>query len=219
MKMYIGGIIMKKGIAIMLMILTSISLLASVNIKGEANQKSIAKKVIRFHVIANSDTVEDQTLKLKVRDEVLKYISPKLKFSKDINESRKILKDNDEKIKKIALKTIKDNGYAYDVNTTLRQDNFPIKQYGNIILPEGTYEAYRIVIGTGNGHNWWCVMFPPLCFVDITKGEVSDEKTKKEMKQVLTKDEYKIVDKTKNEQNNKIKMKFKVVETFKNIFK
>jgi stage II sporulation protein R len=170
------------------------------NMKIKSNsdiQSSIEEKLIRFHVIANSDNIHDQNLKLKVRDKVLEYIAPKLKDSKSIEESRKILNANDEKIISIALKVIKDNGYNYDVKTTLSKEKFPIKTYGNITLPQGEYEAYRIIIGSGRGQNWWCVMFPPLCFVDITKGEVSYKETENSMKKVLSEEEYEAVDNTK----------------------
>jgi stage II sporulation protein R len=176
--------------------------------------KSIESKLIRFHVIANSDSVEDQALKLKVRDKVLEYISPKLKESNSIEASRKILKENDENIIKICETVIKNNGYVYGVKTTLSEENFPVKSYGNITLPQGNYEAYRILIGSGNGKNWWCVMFPPLCFVDITKGEVSYDKTKAQMQKVLSSKEYDMVENRKPK--GKIQVKFKVLEILKN---
>ncbi|SKA81408.1 stage II sporulation protein R [Clostridium sp. USBA 49] len=203
-------------------------------------QYSIENKIIRFHVIANSDTSFDQALKLKVRDEVLKYINPKLKNSKSIEQSRNILKANDEKIKQIAESVIKSNGYNYSVNTTLSKENFPIKTYGNITLPQGEYEAYRIIIGNGKGQNWWCVMFPPLCFIDINKGEVAYKETESTMKKVLSEEEYNAIDNQKTDKNkdllnkdkegelnkekgaengDKIIIKFKIVEVFNDIFK
>jgi len=177
--------------------------------------KSIENKVIRFHVLANSDSVEDQALKLKVRDKVLEYISPKLKESTSIESSRKILKENDENIIKICENVIKNSGYFYAVKTTLSKENFPVKSYGNITFPQGNYEAYRILIGTGDGKNWWCVMFPPLCFVDITKGEVSYDETKAEMQKVLSRDEYDMVENTKPKE--KIQVKFKLLEIINSV--
>ena len=166
--------------------------------------------------------MEDQNLKLKVRDKVLEYISPKLKNSKSIEESREIIKANDENIKKIAQDVVKKNSYNYEIKTKLSKENFPVKTYGNITLPQGEYEAYRIIIGNGGGQNWWCVMFPPLCFIDITKGEVSNNETEKAMKKVLTEEEYETVDNTQKDNKNtdeKIVVKFKVVELFNKIFK
>ena len=204
----------------------------------DINFEDISKKLIRFHVIANSDGQADQTLKLKIRDEVLKYIQPILKESESIEESREILNENNDEIINITEKVIIENGYDYKVDTTLSKEYFPVKSYGNITLPQGEYEAYRIIIGNGEGQNWWCVMFPPICFVDITKGEVAYEETEKEMKDVLNEKEFNMIDNTKKEEdkknnktaNNEVKVvdstednnivvKFKVAELFKGLFK
>jgi len=208
-------------------ILTSISIIIIISvvlngtkIATKATQSDIADKLIRFHVIANSDDKIDQGLKLKVRDSVLKYVSPKLEACKSINESRIIINNEDKNIKKIAENVINKNGFKYSIVTTLSQEYFPVKSYGNITLPQGEYEAYRIIIGNGSGQNWWCVMFPPLCFVDITKGAVSYEKNESEMKEVLSEDEYNLVDNTTNHtvNNNKIIVKFKLLEIFNKLF-
>ena len=198
------------------MIIISAIALNITNISGKASQSDVAEKLIRFHVIANSDDEIDQQLKLRVRDSILKYITPKLKDSKDIEESRQIIKSEDANIKRISEKIIKEKGFKYLVSTTLSKEYFPVKTYGNITLPQGEYEAYRVIIGTGTGQNWWCVMFPPLCFVDITKGNVSYEKTEKEMKSVLSDDEYKLVDNTVS--SKKIIAKFKLGEIFSKLF-
>ena len=162
--------------------------------------ESVQNEIIRFHVIANSDSDKDQELKLKVRDEVIKFLSPLLDKSSSIEESRKILKENDEEVKKIAKKVIKENGYEYGVESQLSRENFPEKIYGNIILPQGEYEAYRILIGKSSGQNWWCVMFPPLCFIDVTKGEIAYNETERQMNEVVNKNEEDI----KNQVNNKV---------------
>ncbi|MGY0374332.1 stage II sporulation protein R [Clostridium sp. JNZ J1-5] len=210
---------MKKIIAVMFFITIVLGIILGVSyIKADASQKTIANKLIRFHVIANSDTTEDQALKLKVRDEILAYMAPKLKESKSIEESRKIIGENNEVIKEIAKKVIKKNGYNYSVDAKLSHENFPVKSYGNITLPQGNYEAYRVIIGNGEGRNWWCVMFPPLCFTDITRGEIAYKETEQEMKKVLTNEEYEIVDNNESKENE-IVFKFKIAETIKNICK
>jgi len=201
------------GVAIIIAI--SIALNNSI-VATKATQSDVASKLIRFHVIANSDDEIDQALKLKVRDSVLKYVSPKLVDSKSIEESRKIINNEDKNIKKIAQTIINKNGFKYTVSTALSQEYFPVKTYGNITLPQGMYEAYRIIIGLGKGQNWWCVMFPPLCFVDITRGSLSFDKTKTEMKSVLSDDEYKLVDNTLN--SKKIIVRFKIGEIFSKLF-
>lgn len=192
-------------------------------------QQNIASKIIRFHIIANSDTKSDQALKLRVRDEVLNYISPKLEDSKDINQSRKILTENNKGILEVAQKVINEEGYKYGVVSTLSKVNFPIKTYGNITLPQGKYEAYRIIIGKGQGQNWWCVMFPPLCFVDVSKGQASYKRTEKQMKGILNKKEYNSVDNGVENLNNKnmdnknmnmnkkIEVRFKILDLVKKL--
>ena len=174
---------------------------------------NLFNKIIRFHVIANSDTTFDQNLKLKVKDKILEYISPKLKDSKNIQQSREILRENNKQIVAIAQNVVKQSGYNYTVESTLSRENFPIKTYGNITLPQGNYEAYRVVIGEGKGQNWWCVMFPPLCFIDTSKGTVSYQKTEAEMRKVLTEEEFNSIN------NNKIQYKFKFLEIIENIKK
>lgn len=207
---------MKKALCIFIGILIIFGCVFENKVKSQNLQKDISSKIIRFHVIANSDLKSDQQLKLKVRDKVLEYIQPKLKNSKNIDESRKILLANNTAINKIAEDVVRKNGYNYEVKTMLSNENFPIKTYGNITLPQGNYEAYRIIIGSGKGQNWWCVMFPPLCFVDITKGEASYEQTEKDMKRVLTEEEYESVDNRLKHSDNDIKIKFKLLEMIKN---
>ncbi len=184
------------------------------NNKGvQADQivNDISNKIIRFHVLANSDSDEDQELKLKVRDEVIKYMSPILDKSKSLDESRAILKNNQDKVIEIAEKVIKEEGYNYSVQTELKRENFPVKTYGNITLPEGEYEAFRILIGEAKGQNWWCVMFPPLCFVDMTKGQISYDESKEKLEGVLTDEEYDLIT---DKENSKIKFRFKLGEVF-----
>lgn len=125
-------------------------------------------EIIRFHVRANSDKAEDQELKLNVRDKILEAMGDKFKDTKTIEESRIIIQDNLEEIRHIALEVIKGEGLDYDVDVFLGVDDFPIRRYGNMIFPQGEYETLLVTIGKGQGQNWWCVMFPPLCFVDIT---------------------------------------------------
>ncbi|MGG5462856.1 stage II sporulation protein R [Clostridium sp. B9] len=172
----------------------------------ESVLEDISEKLIRFHVLANSDTDIDQELKMKVKDEVLKYISPILEKSESLEESREILKKEDSNIIKIAEGCIEKEGFDYKVETTLTRENFPVKEYGNIVLPQGEYEAYRILIGDGEGQNWWCVMFPPLCFIDVTKGQIAYDETEEQMKEVLSEDEFKSVNKKENEVNFELKV-------------
>lgn len=207
---------MKKSLCFLLcIIIVFIGALGVSNMKAQAAENDISNKIIRFHVIANSDSLNDQAVKLRVRDDVLSYLSPKLEKSNSLEESKKILTENIIQVKKIAIEQLRKSGYDYNVKIELSNENFPIKTYGNITLPQGKYQAYRIIIGSGKGQNWWCVMFPPLCFVDITKGSVSYKQTQKEMMKVLTPEEYSLVD---NQNVGDIKIKFKFLEIFNKIF-
>ena len=184
--------------------------------KIEACTYDYKEKLIRFHVIANSDTDEDQELKLKVRDAVIDYLQPKLENSKSIEESEAIIKDEYANLEEISKNIISNNGYDYDVNIGLQYSDFPAKQYSSIVLPAGKYKALKIIIGKGEGKNWWCVMFPPLCFVDDQNG-VIDEKTDNKLKEILTPEEYDLImAKNKTDVNN-LKFKFKITEVFQGL--
>ncbi|MGJ0846838.1 stage II sporulation protein R [Tissierella praeacuta] len=131
-------------------------------------KKSFEDEIIRFHIRANSDKEEDQALKLKIRDEILKEMKEKFKYTKTLEESREVIRANMKEMKDITERVIQKEGKDYDVAITLDQDNFPTRKYGNLVLPSGEYETLLITLGEGKGQNWWCIMFPPLCFVDIT---------------------------------------------------
>jgi stage II sporulation protein R len=191
------------------------------------NYDEVKDSLIRFHVIANSDNEEDQNLKLKVKNKVIDYLYPYLNDSQSLDESRQIIKDRMEEVKKLAEEVIKDNNYEYGIQVELSRENFPDKSYGNITLPQGNYEAFRIIIGDGQGRNWWCVMFPPLCFVDESKAEVEYDKTENRMNSKKNNSNLEIesnsdvnkseeLDKQNNE--NDIQIKFKIVEILKSIF-
>lgn len=177
-------------------------------------QKGIADNIIRFHVIANSDSSDDQTLKLKVKDELVESLSPLLNNTASIDEARNILSQNLDFIQQTAEGSIQRNGYNYPVKVTLEDCYFPLKVYGSYTFPPGEYEALRVQIGAAEGKNWWCVMFPPLCFVDETYSVVDDE-TDKKLKHLLTDEEYDTLIK----QKKPIKIKFKLWESLKKLFK
>lgn len=194
---------------------------------NNASGQDYKEKLIRFHVIANSDSKEDQNVKLKVRDAVLKEIGPKLQKAKSKEEAIEIINQNIDKIVDISNKTLNKNGFKYTANATIGTYKFPIKNYGDITLKEGEYTALRIVLGEGGGKNWWCVMFPPLCFIDITKG-LTTENTQKELKRVLNEEEISQVsnqdDETKLDTENinlheqqQVVFKFKIVEIIENL--
>jgi len=177
--------------------------------------KELSSHLIRFHLIANSDTVEDQQMKEHIRDVVLDYMSPLLKESSSMEETRFIIKEETPQIEQLAHDVIIRWGKNYCVEVLLGQANFPTKQYGDIMLPAGEYEACRIIIGEGKGKNWWCVMFPPLCYVDVTH-EIVPSQHKAYLEKTLSKEEYELITKSIGTSNKDIpiKFKFKVVELF-----
>ena len=214
--------IIKTRLVILILSFIGVISIMSIAIKDEVDKidsstESYKEKLIRFHVIANSDSDKDQKLKLKVRDEVISYLQPKLENSNSIEESEKIIKNEYKTLENISKKVISKNGYNYTVKVGLEYSNFPAKQYSSVVLPAGKYKALRIIIGEGKGKNWWCVMFPPLCFVDDQNG-IIDEKTDKKLKEVLTEEEYDLImAKNKSEVKN-LEFKFKITEVFQNIF-
>lgn len=176
----------------------------------------VADKLIRLHVVANSDSMEDQELKRKVRDEVIKQIAPKFEGLKDISEVRKVIASNLALIESIAREVIQQNNKLYGAKAVMGSYDFPTKIYGNLTLPAGNYQALKVVLGKGEGQNWWCVMFPPLCFIDIAHGVVP-EKTMSELKQSLTEEEYRLITAAKTDEEMPIKLKFKIVEIARSI--
>lgn len=178
-----------------------------------AVSEDIAQSVFRLHVIANSDSNEDQDLKYKVRDKVLEYMD---EISKNCSSKEEIIllaEEHKEEFKKVAENAIKQNGYDYEVNIKIGNFDFPTKTYGDISLPAGEYDALRIEIGEAKGQNWWCVMFPPLCFVDVTSGVVPDE-SKEVMKENLNDEEYNLIS---DKESSDIQFKFSLIEFFKGI--
>jgi len=174
-------------------------------------QGGISSSVIRFHCLANSNSTADQTLKLEVRDRVLAEIEPMVSQSKSKEETVEILEKSINEMRQVALQTVKENGKDYDVRVSLENCSFPMKNYGDAVFPAGNYDALRVEIGAAEGKNFWCVVFPPLCFVD--EGcEQLDSGTKEELKNILTQEEYSIIVAAENDEEIVPEIKFKVVE-------
>lgn len=152
-------------------------------------QEAIAEEIIRLHVIADSDRDCDQELKLKVKDAVVERLRGELDGAENVEEARKIIGANLSELEAVSQEVIEENGFSYKAAASLGQAVFPVKQYGDLVFPAGEYEALRIFLGKAEGKNWWCVMFPTLCFVDETKQEITEE-NKGKFKEVLTEEEY-----------------------------
>lgn len=172
----------------------------------------ISDSVFRLHVIANSDSTEDQNLKYIVRDKLLEYMNTICSKCSSKEEAIKIVQENKENFKQIAINAIHENGYSYDVNINIGNFEFPTKTYGDISLPAGFYDALRVEIGEAKGQNWWCVMFPPLCFVDISSGVVPEE-SKDQLETTLSDEEFTLIS---DNSDSQIQFKFKLLEFFTN---
>lgn len=167
----------------------------------QAECADISDEVFRLHILANSDSEQDQSLKLKVRDRVLQYTKSLFENAKSKEEAESVISDNIQSISNVAYSEVLDNGYDYQVKAEITNMYFTTRYYENYTLPSGMYDALRITIGSGNGHNWWCVMYPSIC---ISSVEEQDEKAK----EVFDATQYDIV------KNEKYQYKFKVVEIF-----
>ncbi len=166
--------------------------------------ESISQKVFRLHILANSDLVEDQELKLKVRDKILESSKDEFLEIDSMEDAKAVTAQNIDKMIQVARQEIKRNGYDYDVKGEIVSMYFNTRRYGNIVLPAGYYNALRIVIGKGEGKNWWCVMFPPIC--------VSAAEEPKKLDDVLSSQELDI---TENE--DEYEFRFKIVEIFEKV--
>ena len=170
--------------------------------------EDISSSVFRLHVIANSDSEADQNLKYIVRDNLLNYMNNICANCSSKEEAITIAKAHIDDFKQIALNTIHSEDYNYNVTINIGNFEFPTKYYGDISLPAGYYDALKVEIGNAKGQNWWCVMFPPLCFTDITSGIVPDE-SKEELENSLTDEEFAII---ANNDKLDLKLKFKILE-------
>ena len=171
-----------------------------------SNCRGINNKILRLHILANSDSKEDQELKLKVRDKILDFSKEYLKNVTNKEKAEVLIKENLDKIKKVAEEEIARHGYNYPVSVELKETYFTTREYENFTLPAGNYDALRILIGKANGHNWWCVMFPALC-IGVSKKE-SDQK----IDSVLNSNESDIV-----ENKCKYEFRFKTLECINNV--
>ena len=136
---------------------------------AQAQQVSLSEKLLRLHVVANSDTAADQALKLKVRDRVLETTRPLLEGVGNAKEAEAVLTRNLPALTEAAQREIKARGSTGPVSISLEDAWFPTRTYGTAALPAGTYRALRVVIGSGEGHNWWCVVFPSLCLPAVSE--------------------------------------------------
>ena len=152
-----------------------------------ARQEMLANRLVRLHVIANSDSETDQAEKLRVRDAVLAYLAPKLVAAESVSDARKLLYRERENILRAAQT---ETGRA--VTVTFTREHYPTRDYGSFALPAGTYPSLRVILGAGAGHNWWCVVFPPLCTADSVERQAVETMRENDVR-LITSDEKDVV--------------------------
>lgn len=171
----------------------------------------LGNNLIRFHVRANSNSDVDIALKYMVRDKVLAEIEEGLKACETKDEAKEYLTENLELIKVVAEEALSAEGYNYSVKAYLTNDYFPIRQYGDMVLPAGYYEALRIDIGLANGENFWCLLYPTMC-VPVEAGGVVTQDGQQEIKESLTSEQYDKLFVKKEIPEEKIEIRFKLLE-------
>ena len=172
-------------------------------------QQDIAGEIIRFHVRANSDTDEDQQLKLSVKEALVEYMGELLKDAEGRSEAEIILTDNIENIENVAKGVIKEHKKEYNVKAYFEDSYFPVKVYADMTFPQGVYEAFRVDIGAAEGKNWWCVLYPSLCFADISHGTMGTA-AKEELEAVLDEDELELLYENKDGDKRERVYEFKI---------
>lgn len=183
--------------------------ISSIITYAKSAKSEISENILRLHIIANSNSEYDQALKIKVRDEIVKQASSLFSNSLSIEETKEIAKSNLDLFEEIALNTLKSENCSDTVHAEIGNFSFPTKSYGSVVLPSGSYDAVRIVIGEGKGENWWCVMYPPLCLVDGVV-EMKPE-SKAYLKENLSEEEFSLI--TESEAPE-FEIKFKLLELF-----
>lgn len=171
-----------------------------VNFSAECDKTS--RKILRLHVIANSDSEEDQNLKLRIRDKIINYFGNK--NLKSLNETKKFAINNLDEIELLCQNEVNDRGYNYKVKMEICKSNFNTRTYENLSLPAGQYESLRVTIGNGEGRNWWCVIFPPMCIPAAEESSLNKELCKKVF----------LCDDQTTEPKVKYKIKFKFLELY-----
>ena len=171
----------------------------------------LSNSLFRLHVIANSNSKEDQNLKYLVRDELISYMNTLCSNVSSKEQAIAIANEHLDDFQKVANEVISKNGFNYSAKVQIGNFAFPTKTYGDISLPAGYYDALKVELGKAEGKNWWCVMFPSLCFVDINNGIVPEE-SKEELQASLLEEDYNLI----FSNNSEYKLKFKIVELFEN---
>jgi len=176
-------------------------------------QNDISRQVLRLHIVANSNTDYDQQLKYAVRNRIANETRELFANSQSIEETKQIASDNIDLLQAIAQSEIMEHGFNYNVIVTITSHVFPATVYGDILFPAGRYDALKIVIENGDGNNWWCVLFPPLCFIDGVNFEFSTE-SQEILRENLSEHDYALITGT-NPNNTPIQLRFRILDLFR----
>lgn len=160
--------------------------------RTHAATEELSQQVLRFHVLADSDSDRDQEIKMKVKEAVIDYLQETMLKDSDLKGTRQFVREHLEEIETLAEETVSEAGSSDPVTARLEMDEFPEKTYGDVTFPAGEYEALRIRIGSGEGHNWWCCLYPNLCFTDAVHAKVVPE-DKGKLKELLDEDAYDMI--------------------------
>ena len=178
---------MKKKIAVFVPVFLAFILFICSFVPLITTGESISNKVLRLHIIANSDSDYDQNVKLKVRDEVLKLSDDMFADCKTLEDAKNVSQNNIDLIQSVANNTLSSLGCSEAATVAVAKEYFSTRIYDDFTLPAGIYDSIKIVIGNGEGHNWWCVMFPQVCLSGCTK-DLEDDLTDEEIKMIHSKD-------------------------------
>jgi stage II sporulation protein R len=177
----------------------------------------IPEEALRLRILAHSDTPQDQWLKREIRDEVVEQITIWVKDLKDIDEARKEVQLSLEDINNLVKEAIESRGFTYSAKVEYGEITFPSKLYGNKLYPAGQYEGLLITIGEGQGDNWWCVLFPPLCFVDFGTGEVTDSNQEAEENQSKDESDPGVTNAGSESGEEQVEVRFFLAEVFQKL--
>ncbi len=199
---------MKDLLAVTTAIILIFIILGALPIHGE---NEVYDSVLRLHVLANSDSEEDQALKFEVRDSILNVSSKLLGEAKTKDDAANIINENIALLTETAQKTVRENGYDYPVSITLGNESYPRRNYEQLCFPSGEYLSLKVMIGEAEGQNWWCVLFPPLCLSAASDKKASEDAF---ISVGLTDEQYRLITET---DTPKYKVRFKILEAIETL--
>lgn len=184
-------------------LLMAFAILLTIGMWASVTQSALADEVLRLHVVANSDSDADQAVKLQVRDAILSAATPYLDGVQGQEEAQQALEPHLEELAQAGAQVLREAGMDYPITVSIQDVWFPTREYTDFALPAGTYRSLQVILGAGVGHNWWCVVYPPLCV-----GSVSEESVETSASGVLSEDQISLI----SGQDGEYVLRFKVLE-------